>query len=84
MVWILIAAGIFLLIGVAMYAPDWLRWARWNSKRKSLPPRQARKLRPPAAIGASVWYGGSHAAADSVGAMGCGPDGGGADGGGCD
>jgi hypothetical protein len=81
MVWILMAAGIFLLIGALMYAPDWVRWARWNSKRKSLPPRQARKLRPPTPVGAALWYGGSQGM--DVGAIDCGL-GGGADGGGCE
>jgi hypothetical protein len=49
MLWILIALAVFVLIVAAMYVPDWIRWVRWNSRRKRLSEHKAKKLRPPVA-----------------------------------
>lgn len=47
MVWWLVILGIFVLIAAAMYVPDWMRWARWNRRRKRATPGEARDMRPP-------------------------------------
>ncbi len=96
MIWFGIAIGIFLLIVGAMYVPDWIRWARWNSRRKRLPERKAKKLR--ARVAAPFWSsyvgpahtggGGGGGGASDCGSggfdLGGGMDGGGGDGGSCD
>lgn len=55
MIWLWVGIGIFVLIATAMYVPDWIRWAKWNAKRKRLPPSKAKKLRPP--VAAPFWSG---------------------------
>lgn len=49
MIWFLVAFGIFLALWAAMYVPDWIRWARWNAKRKRMPEGKRRGVRPPVA-----------------------------------
>lgn len=80
MIWWLAVVGVFLLLGAAMYLPDWIRFARWNSRRKRLPPNKARKLRPPVATPFWSSYVGSNTFDTPSGdAAACGPgwDGGG-------
>lgn len=87
MVWVWLGIGIFVVLGVAMYAPDWARWIAWNRRRKRLPEARAKKLRPP--VTAPFWssyIGGSDGGAASGPECGPGVGGGvGGDvGGGCD
>ena len=84
MIWWLVILGIFVLIGAAMYVPDWIRWARWNRRRKRKTPGEARDMRPP--VRAPFWssYTGiPPVGGGSAGDPGC-FDGGAFDGGGLD
>lgn len=95
MLWWLVILGIFVLVAAGMYVPDWVRWAKWNRRRRKKTPGQARDMRPP--VAAPFWssyaglppVGGGSAADDAAecydggGLDGGGVDGGGADGGGC-
>lgn len=93
--WWLVALGVFLLIAAVMCVPDWIRWAKWNARRKRLPERKANKLRPP--VAAPFWSayagpayfdgggsGGEAAVAGIDGTAGTVGGGGDSDGGGCD
>ena len=96
MIWWLLILGIFVAIAAAMYVPDWIRWARWNRRRKRKTPGEARDMRPP--VAAPFWssytglpaVGGGEAASDcfdggGFGGAGLGDGGGGGGGGGgCD
>lgn len=87
MIWWLLVLGVFLLIAALMYLPDWIRWARWNAKRKRLPESKAKKMRPP--VAAPFWssYVGGAYLGGPGGGSDCGPggfDGGGMGGGGGD
>lgn len=94
MIWWLVVLGVFLLIGAFMYVPDWIRWARWNAKRKRLPESRANKMRPPVAPPFWSGHAGPGFLSESGGAADCGPGafegggavagGGGDGGGGCD
>lgn len=93
MIWWLVIFGIFAVIGAAMYVPDWIRWAKWNRRRKRKTPGEARDMRPPvrapfwSSYAGTSWAGGGtagDAAADCGGLDGGGFDGGGGgDSGGC-
>lgn len=80
MIWWLVVLGVFVLIGALMYVPDWIRWARWNAKRKRLPENRASKMRAP--VAAPFWsaYAGDAYAGGASSGSDCGP--GGFDGGG--
>ena len=94
MIWWLVIVGIFALIGAAMYVPDWIRWARWNRRRKRKTPGEARDMRPPVRVPFWSSYsgippvGGGSAAGDAGcfdgGGLAGGGLGSGGDGGGCD
>jgi uncharacterized membrane protein YgcG len=89
MLWWAMALGIFVVIVGAMYVPDWIRWAKWNRRRKRKTPGEARDMRPPVRppfwssyVGLPPVGGGSALGGDCY--DGGGYDGGGFDGGGYD
>ena len=88
MVWLGIALGVFLLFAALMYVPDWIRWIRWDARRKRMPASKQKGLRPPMSVPFWSNYAGPapHGGFDGGGdAAGCGSDGGGdGGGGGCD
>lgn len=67
MIWWLAVLGMFMLVLGAMYLPDCVRFARWDSRRKRLPPNKARKLRPPVATPFWSSYVGSNSYDTSAG-----------------
>ena len=71
MLWFYGALGVFLLILAAMYVPDWIKWARWNSERKRLPENKRRRMRP-APVAAPFWstYAGGTAVGGGPGMVG--------------
>ncbi|HEX2296278.1 MAG TPA: hypothetical protein VHN37_13345 [Actinomycetota bacterium] len=91
MFWWALTLGIFVALAAAMYVPDWIRWAKWNRRRKRATPGEARDMRPPVRppfwssySGLGATWGGFGAGGYDGGFDGGGSDGGGFDGGGGD
>lgn len=88
MIWWLAILGMFVLIAAGMYVPDWVRWAKWNRRRKKKTAGEARDMRPPvrppfwSSYAGLPWAGGGDAAGCYDGGIGSGGVGGGGDAGG--
>jgi hypothetical protein len=73
MFWLLATAGVFLLLAALMFVPDWVRWARWSSRRKRFSKSKARRLRAP--VAAPFWsnYSGPYVPGSDGGGGDCSP-----------